>query len=386
MKVGIMIDELVSGSSPKTVGQAVKGLASLGYKSEAIIFKKGSDQAYNFHLSEVPTICLSDRFPFFIKRFSMRFPGFSFFSVNHITNSFFAPFVTKEREWDVIIAHISYNCLTARSLLRWRKIPYFAFIGTEPAYYLLPRIYSHTFLGHIMPILLPLARSFDKYVVENSLAIITFSKFYHHLIKPLTDKVIEVAYPGCFPVDEPNEVREDFVLTYDRWDIGNTPHTFLDILPQLSRKVDLVVAGYWYPESIKTSFLEEVAKRKLSDRVRVLGPLDEKAIIELCSRALVHVHPNQEAFGMQSLEAAACGCPIVVPDGSGVTELFTHGVHGLFPRDRDLGSFIENIDKIVTDPKSAREMGREAWKVAKKNTWKEHTLKLDEIIKKYCGE
>jgi glycosyltransferase involved in cell wall biosynthesis len=97
--------------------------------------------------------------------------------------------------------------------------------------------------------------------------------------------------------------------------------------------------------------------------VKVLGPLDEKAIVEWCSRALVHVHPNKEAFGMQALEAASCGCPIVIPEGSGVTELFTDGVHGYFPKDKDVDSFVECIDKIITNPERARRMGLEAWKV-----------------------
>lgn len=161
-----------------------------------------------------------------------------------------------------------------------------------------------------MSVLVPLSVLFDRYVVEDCLAVLTYSKYYHNLIRTYTDKALEIVHPGCFPVGEPNEERENFILTFDRWDVGNTPHIFLDILPKLGREVNLVVAGHWHPEGIRTSFLEEKTKRNLSDRVRVMGPLDEKAIIELCSRALVHVHPNKEAFGMQSLEAVVrerCG-------------------------------------------------------------------------------
>ena len=380
-----MIDELAPGSAPKVVGQEVKGLVTLGYDSEAIVLKKGYAQTYNSHLSGVSIRCLSDSFPSVVRRLDMRFLGFSFFSTHHVTSSFFAPFVVRKREWDVLVAHASYTCLTARSLFNLRKIPYFAFIGTEPAYYLLPRIYSHTFLGPLMPVIVPLASLFDKYAVQDCLAVITYSKYYHNLIRAYTDKPLEVLHPGCFPVNKPNEERENFILTFDRWDVGNTPNFLLNVLPRLNREVSLIVAGYWYPESLRASFLDEVRKRNLLDRVKVLGPLDEKAIVEWCSRALVHVHPNKEAFGMQALEAAACGCPIVIPEGSGVTELFTNSVRDYFPKDKDVDNFVECVDKMVTNPERARRMGREAWEVAKKNTWIEHAKRLAEIIEKYVG-
>jgi len=383
LRVGILIDELAFGSAPKVVGQEVKGLRSLGYHTEAIVLKKGYSQTYNFHLSGVPITCLSDRFPPVVRGLNMRFPGFSFFSPLHVMSSFFAPIVVKEKEWDILVAHISYTCLTARSLSMLRKIPYLAFIGTEPAYYILPRIYSKTFLKHFMSILVPLSVLFDRYVTDDCLAILTGSKYYQYLIRTYTDKPLEIVYPGCFPVDKVNEERENFILTFDRWDIGNKPHFFLEILPKLSRKVNLVVAGHYYPESIKLSFLEEVARRGLSDRVRMLGPLLEHELYELCSKALVHVHPNKEAFGMQSLEAAACGCPTVIPMGSGVTEILRDGEHGFFPKDESIDSFIECIHKIIVDPEKARNMGRKAWEAAKRNSWKEHAIRLAKIIEKY---
>jgi glycosyltransferase involved in cell wall biosynthesis len=383
MKVGILIDQLAPGSAPKVVGQEVKGLKTLGYDCEAIVLKKGYAKTYNFHLYGVPITCLSDSFPSMVNILDVKFPGFSFFSTHHITSSIFAPFVVKEREWDVLVAHISFTCLTARMLSKLRKIPYLAFIGTEPHYYLTPRIYSQSLLGPLMPVLVPLAFNFDKYVVEDCLAIITYSKFYHNLIRPYTDKELEVVHPGCFPVDRPNEKRENFILTYDRWDIGNTPRIFLDMLPRLNREINLVVAGHWHPQSIQTSFLQKVVERGLSGRVRVLGPINEEGITELCSRALVHVHPNKEAFGMQSLEAAGCGCPTVIPAGSGVTEILKDGEHGLFPKDESIDSYVECVDKIVADPEKAKKMGREAWKVAKRNTWTEHSKRLAHLINKY---
>ncbi len=106
-------------------------------------------------------------------------------------------------------------------------------------------------------------------------------------------------------------------------------------------------------------------------------------IKDLCSRAMVHVHANEEAFGMQSLEAASCGCPIIIPAGSGVTDLFEHGVHGYFPKKGDLEEIINYIKLIFENPAKAENMGRQAWEVAKLNTWEHYVKKLDTIINKY---
>lgn len=39
------------------------------------------------------------------------------------------------------------------------------------------------------------------------------------------------------------------ILTYDRWDIGNIPNIFLDILQQIkSKDITLTIGGFWYPE------------------------------------------------------------------------------------------------------------------------------------------
>lgn len=382
MRVCVMADKLVPGSMPKMVGQEVRGLLSLGYDAEAVVIKSGYPSTYDFHLSGVPIRSISKIFPP-LDILDTRFPGFSFFSLHHFTSAAVSPFIFKRKEWDVIFCLAAYTCLTAQALKKTRDIPYLAFIGTEPFTYILPKVYSGKPLGRLLPLLMPFASFLQEYILRDCSAIVTYSRTYDHLIKAYSSKPIENLPAGCFPIAQLPEKRENFILTYDRWDIGNTPHIFLDILPRLSRKVDLVVAGHWYPESIRHSFISEVRRRGLSDRVRILGPLNEKDIIDLSSRALVHVHPNVEAFGMQSLEAAACGCPIVIPRGSGVTELFRDGVHGSFPIDGNLDSFVKSIDLIISDPEKAKEMGFEAWCIAKQNTWIEHARKLSEIIERH---
>lgn len=378
-----MADELAPGSMPKIVGQEVRGLRSLGYDAEAVVIKSGYSSTYDYHLSGVPIRSLSQMFPP-LGVLDMRFPGFSFFSLHHLTSAAVSPLLFGKGEWDMVVSLSATTSFTAQALKKTRGIPYLAFIATEPFTYILPRIYSQKPLGRLLPILMPFASFLQEYILKDCSAVIVYSGKYSHLIREYSDKPIEVLPAGCFPVKELPVERENFILTYDRWDIGNKPNMFLDILPRLSKEVNLVVAGHWYPPVIRDEFLRNVQRRGLGHRVKVLGPIDEHQIIDLCSRALVHAHPIKEAFGMQSLEAAGCGCPIVIPKESGVTDLFKEGTHGYFPVEGDIDTFVESIDRIISDPERAREMGRRAWEISKQNTWKEHADRLSKIVEKYA--
>jgi glycosyltransferase involved in cell wall biosynthesis len=103
-------------------------------------------------------------------------------------------------------------------------------------------------------------------------------------------------------------------------------------------------------------------------------------IREICAQARVWVHPNFEAFGMGGLEAASYGCPIMIPKGSGVTELFTNGEHGFFPPAEDVKQWIVDIQGLMTDRHRAERMGEAAQDVAGKYTWKYHSEQLFSMI------
>lgn len=389
MKVGILVDEIAPGSAPKLIGQPIKGLRQLGHEAEALILVKKSYQekyreVYNHHLKDIPIRYLFNKFPQWAQKLDFKFPGFSFFSTHHLLSYFFAPKVIREREFDIIIAHCQYSAFTARALKRKRKIPYLLLVW-DPATYTLKKIYTKTWLKFLYPILYFFAFILDKFATKGAEALITSGRLHHKRFRKISGKNVEDLYPGCFSLDTlpPFKEREKAILTYDRWDVGNRPNIFLDLLANLEDDVRLKLGGFWHPESIRKEFMEEAKERKMLDRIDLLGPLDEKMIMNLCSKVILHIHPNEEAFGMQSLEAAACGCPIIIPAGSGVTDLFQHGVHGYFPEKNNLKDLIKYTQFIFKDVNRAEEMGYRAWQVAKRNTWKEHALRLEEIIKKY---
>jgi glycosyltransferase involved in cell wall biosynthesis len=290
----------------------------------------------------------------------------SFFSLHHILSAF-----TSIKGFDIIVANCQYSAFAARAIKRKFKTPYVLQMW-DPAVFTARKIYKGRLKWY--PLLYLMAKWLDNYAFKECSAIITSGKYHHEYLRKVTDKPLEILYPGCF-IGSPKK-RERIVLTYDRWDIGNTPK-ILDMIKYLD--AHLIIGGFWHPKELKDKFQEEVKSKGLSSRVTLLGVLNEDNIMELCSKAMVHVHLVHEAFGMSSLEAAACGCPIIIPYGSGVTDLFKDGVHGYFPKD----NIIRYLKQILDDPKKAEQMGKRALNIAKKYDWDAYAKTLERIVKKY---
>jgi glycosyltransferase involved in cell wall biosynthesis len=393
VKIGILIDYMAPGSAPKTISQEVKNLRALGHEAKALIIMHGMSETYQFHYQGVDFRFLFDEFPSWARKCDFRFPGFSFFSLHHLTAAWLVPRLIRVHEFDFVVVHGTYNGFTGEQLWKRCGIPFAPFVW-DPASYIMPKVYRDRFLGHFLSILVPMARWLDQRILRHCSCVITSGLLHHKRLREFTDKPLEVVVPGCFPVEKPRSYaeRENLMLTFDRWDIGNTPEVFLNMLEKMRSKAKLMVAGHWYPERLKDEFLCAAQARGLLDRIVIEGPLDEKSIQDACSRAKVHLHPNEEAFGMQSLEAAGCGCPIIIPEGSGVAELFEHGKQGFFPpKDGiaqfrgDMGEFARYADLILEDPGIGSRMSQAAWESARRYTWRRHAEQIEALARKYCA-
>jgi len=387
IKIGILADEIPPGGAPKLIGWPVRKLNELGVKTEALViiekdYWRKHKEHYDFHLDNIKIRYLFPKFPKWIQKINFKFPGMSFFSFYHIAALFFAHRSIKPKEFDIIIANCQYSTFAARAIKKHCQIP-FLFLMWDPSTFTARKIYKKRF-GWKYPLLYLAAMVLDKFALGKCEAVVTSGKFHHEHLKKITTKPLEVLFPGCFVKSELPDfsLRKDMILAYDRWDIGNVPNVFLDILQRLNRNdIKLTIGGFWHPRGLREDFQEEIKKRKLEDRVELLGPLNEKMIMELCSKVMVYVHLIHEAFGMQVLEAAACGCPVLIPKGSGVTDLFEHGIHGYFPTPGNIEEFIKYIDRIFSNREETEKMSRKAWEKAKNYTWEGYAKKLRQI----CG-
>jgi len=389
LKIGILIDELAPGSAPKVVGQACKGLEKLGHSCEALVLvpaKQGAQvlSTYASHLSGVKIKYVFAAKPWW----DFKLPGFAFFSLHHILSFFASPLALKRKEYDIIIANAQSAVFAAWGMKLFKGLPYIFYIHCDPYTYTLKRTYFKTWLVILYPFLYVLALFMDKLACAGARAAIVSGRVHKERFAKLTKKPLEGLALACFPAQEfvPYSRREKAILAFDRWDIGNNPEIFLRLLQCLDSSIKLKLGGFWHPEKIKEDFLRLAKKMNLENRVELLGPLNEEMIRSLCLKTMLHVHANEEAFGMQTLEAAGCGCCIIIPAGSGSADLFQHGVEGYFPQKGNFNELLGYVKIIFSDLGKSEMMGRKAWEAARNYTWLNYAKNLDGIIRKYRGK
>jgi glycosyltransferase involved in cell wall biosynthesis len=103
-------------------------------------------------------------------------------------------------------------------------------------------------------------------------------------------------------------------------------------------KVPLVVVGDG-PE-------ERRLRAMAGPDVRFTGRVERLALRELLSTALCYLQPGVEDFGISTVEALACGTPVVALGQGGVTDIVRSGEHGLLLETGEPPEVAAGIDKI----------------------------------------
>lgn len=381
LRIGVLIDQLSLGGVTKIASEEVRYLKKLGYQVDLLVLLRTKRKKFiNLIDSEIKIKFLSDKFPKIFKKY-FKFPFFYYFSSFHITSPFVINRAIRKNDYDLIIAHGTYTCLSAIRLFKKVKVPFIAYIW-DPVSYILRRVYSNTRLRFFFPILKPIAYFVDNIIVKNSIATVTGSEVHYKNLKSFDENKIFIVYPGCKEINNYNNNKEKFILSVTRWDFGKKPEFLLEVMKRLKNEYNLIVAGGWLRDKEKSKFEKAVITENLSNKVKVLGYVSNNKLKRLFSKAKVLIYPNFEAFGLTGLEAASFGCPIIFPKGSGVTDLYEHGKQGFFPEEGNVDEFVKYLNIILHDDDLALEMGKSAFKIAKNYTFYEHAKNLSKIIKK----
>jgi glycosyltransferase involved in cell wall biosynthesis len=76
-----------------------------------------------------------------------------------------------------------------------------------------------------------------------------------------------------------------------------------------------------------------------------------------------------EAFGNVTLEAMACGLPVVAANATGATNLVRHGHTGMLVEASDIDGFADALERYVRDPERRARHGAAGLKVARTMDW-----------------
>lgn len=171
------------------------------------------------------------------------------------------------------------------------------------------------------------------------------ANIYHGLDDPILTPAIQptrdyVAYLGR--IIEPKGVHLAIAAVRQYNKTAKTPST-------------LKIAGKHYAEESKDSYWKELIEPELGDDVEYVGFIDsseQKRDFLGNARALLVPSLFDEPFGMVTLEAFACGTPVIALDSGALPEVIEHGKTGLVIQKS------HNKDGKVNDNKAANDIAK----------------------------
>ncbi len=148
----------------------------------------------------------------------------------------------------------------------------------------------------------------------------------------------EVVYP---PVDiefftPAAQDRDPFFLIvsalvpYKRIDLA------IEVFDRLDRTLVIVGTGPEYRN----------LKRRTGPNIQFMGRVEVNELRNLYRKAIALIQPGEEDFGINVVEALACGCPVIAYARGGALETIVNGETGIFFNDLSVLSLLEAVDKI----------------------------------------
>ncbi|MEG2908643.1 MAG: glycosyltransferase family 4 protein [Erysipelotrichaceae bacterium] len=174
------------------------------------------------------------------------------------------------------------------------------------------------------------------------------------------------------------------VLIYFAELLANKNQTFLmHVLKEIlveKNDVFLVLAGSDYSNG---KFLNKAKKIGVQDNVRFLGWRDDIAglygMSDICTASSI-----REGFGLNLVEAMACGIPVVATKNRGHETIIVDGDNGYLISLGDVNCFKERILKVINDDRCRLDIVSEGYKSVGKYDSNKVVQNLMDIINKYC--
>ena len=118
-------------------------------------------------------------------------------------------------------------------------------------------------------------------------------------------------------------------------------------------------------------------------KIDFLGNVSEIELLDLYKNASLFVLPSfYEGFGIPPLEAAACGCPLVVSNVSSLPEIYGDAAYYVDPY--DVENIAEGMYKVLTDNVLRTKIVKKGFERVKMFSWeisaKKHIKVFEEII------
>lgn len=221
-----------------------------------------------------------------------------------------------------------------------------------------------------------------QFLLKKSDLVIATSKKTKELIRQLYGLDSVVLYPGCNPLPKLPPYRDDFILCAQRLSLGKRIQDVAEAIALVDKNAKVVFAG-----SIHSTTGIAIKKIRASGlkNYRIIPNIAEYELRKLYASCRFFVSVIGEPFGMNQIESASCGAPMICNAKSGASELFRHRIHGYFCKDSNahpsIDEYARYIERLLNDERKAWRMGCAAWNLCRKEyTWKCRVKRLLSLL------
>jgi len=176
--------------------------------------------------------------------------------------------------------------------------------------------------------------------------------------------------------------RTDFVVLFVGGDYRRKGlMTLLRALRHTSRPIKALAVEV-VPDRALSDF---VANCRLSGAVRFVGKSKEIATLYAAADCFV-LPTHYDTFSMATLEAMACGLPVIVSRAAGISELLGNGRDALLLEDsQDHLALAEHLERLVSDRNVREALGAGGRKTAEHHSWNEVAKKTLSVYEEALG-
>lgn len=257
-------------------------------------------------------------------------------------------------------------------------IPFFTpLYAREKVFLLIHHVHQEVFRKSLVPPLSWFASFLEKRLmplVYRKIEVITVSPSSKAeiLLHKLTKKEPHVVYNGvdlskCVPGQKS---KTPLVLYLGRLTTAKSVHVLIRAAVEVIAsvpKVKFVVAG---DGPARSMLMRMVRKMRLDDFITFTGKVSEEEKISWYQKAWVFVNPSLiEGWGITTIEANACGVPVVASNVAGLRDAVHNPHSGLLVPYGNVEEFARAITDLLVYPGKRRRMSREARDWARKFDW-----------------
>ena len=161
------------------------------------------------------------------------------------------------------------------------------------------------------------------------------------------------------PLDRPIVLHVNRLYNEKRIDV------LLDAAAKMKSNAHIALAG---AGPLEADLREQAERLNLGDRVSFLGFVRDADLLALRRSSDVFVIPSEaELQSLSTMEAVACGLPVVAANSYALPELVHHGENGYLFQPGNSDELASYIDKLLADPALRTKMGQKSLEVIAKH-------------------